>query len=239
VWDYLQKNVINVGNATLGSTCFSIRNGKASDVSEILLGGASKTTWLIDVSSTTLLVELFASSSVKKIIVQSDSFAPSTITIEYSQNGAKNSFKALKIITRDQLKKKIPFSVELNKNIEAKFLRFKLSTDKQKISLSKIEVYGSPLITAENLASIEYSKALSILYKKATEFVTKDNQAPSSSEQGDKDDSIPKSTVVFEELDSDDDDDDVAEIKKQGSKHDPQPSVASSNSRGFFFTSKL
>ncbi|KAL0482328.1 tyrosinase [Acrasis kona] len=207
VWEYLQKNIINVGNATLGSTCFNIHEGKATDISDIILNAPSKQVWSVDSKSTTLIIELFAKSTVKKILVQSDSFSPSAITIEYSANGTKNSFRPLKVVTRDQLRK-VPFSIDLNKSVEAKFIRFKISTDAQKVSLSKIEIYGSPLITLENLSSIEYSKALNTLYKK---FIVNDTPL-TAQQQGDED--HQESTVTFEEVDSDDDED-VAEVRKE------------------------
>jgi hypothetical protein len=132
-----------------------------------------KTSWSCPTEDlpVTLLVDLFVVASVRKLVIQSDKHPPQQIRISYSLSGNKNSFKTLKIVNKE-LKKGVSYVIDLKTPIRAKYFRLRVTKgNTTSVSLSKIEIYGSPLVTPENLANIEYSKALNTIYEKAKNMV--------------------------------------------------------------------
>lgn len=156
----------------MGSACFEIKQKQAKDVSDLLLtDGKSTWTCLAEELPTILLVDLFVASNVRKIVLQSDEHVPQQIQISYSMTGKKNSFRMLKVIEKS-MKRGVPFIIDLKTPVKAKYFRIRVIKGTKQVSLCKIEIFGSPLITPENLANIEYSKALSTIYEKAKNMVS-------------------------------------------------------------------
>jgi hypothetical protein len=183
----------------------------------------------------TLLIELFAQSTVRKFVLQSNKDLPQQMNISYSMTGNKNSFKILKIINRHDMKAKVPYVINLKSPIQAKYFKVRIlkgknQKDVDNVRLNKIEVYGSPLITPDNLTSVyERAKQMGL---NVSGSKRNDEKEMYSDEENDNS-SKQQETVKFQVIESDEDEEPKREVSSKYSveeettnKHENQSSTA-------------